>query len=126
MLWKLAAGVGILYLLACIFLFFLNISDARLLFFAIVDPKQENFAYMTVDGKKIPKKLGFEKNYAEDCRIFTPEKDIRKIDHKNQEKINEIFGFKFNIDKYVSFFFLLFPNFQIQHFKKRCLLDLLK
>jgi phosphatidylserine synthase 2 len=56
--WRLVTGVGILYLMALIFLLFLEKDDARKMFRYLYDDL----------GKKLP-----ERSYADACAIYTPD-----------------------------------------------------
>jgi len=57
-IWRVVMGAGVLYLMLLVFLLFQTVDDVRWLL-SKVDPKL---------GKPLP-----ERNYAEDCRVFTPE-----------------------------------------------------
>jgi len=59
LVWRVVTGLGVLYLLFLVFLLFQNVDSARMIM-SFIDPKL---------GKPLP-----ERSYAEDCRIYTPEK----------------------------------------------------
>lgn len=58
--WRMIMGLGLLYAMFCFYLLFLPLDEARGIF-SFFDKKL---------GKELP-----EKNYADDCRLLTPEKD---------------------------------------------------
>lgn len=59
--WRVVMGIGLAYMLLLVFLLFQTLDDARQLV-ALLDPSL---------GKPLP-----ERNYAVDCRVFTPEDPV--------------------------------------------------
>jgi phosphatidylserine synthase 2 len=74
--WRIARGVGIIYIFLLIYIFFQTRDEARSL--------------MVLFSSKLGKELP-ERDYASDCRIYTPEKESKfynlKVIFKNNKSL---------------------------------------
>lgn len=74
--WRFIMGISLLYLLVLVFLLFQSLDDARHLL-SYIDPKL---------GVPLP-----ERNYAADCRVYTPEDPVSKFRNIHDAVIDEFF-----------------------------------
>lgn len=74
--WRFVMGVSLLYLLVLVFLLFQSLDSARHIL-SYIDPKL---------GVPLP-----ERNYASDCRVYTPEDPVSKFRNIRDAVIDEFF-----------------------------------